>query len=252
MSVFNEYSTIYNLLYRDKDYRSETDFVHRILQKNNIKTVLEYGSGTGIHGCLLVDKGYSVTGVELSKGMFEQAKQRITEQKKERNFSIYNGDIRTFTVDSKFDAVISLFHVISYLTENDDVIKTFVNAATHLKQGGMFLFDVWYLPAVLTLHPQNKIKKAESEEYLLHRITEPVILFNSNIVEVNFKSFITDKRTANSSMIEEKHFMRYFSTPEIHLFASIAGFEVIESKEFLTSNTPSENTWGVYFILRKK
>ena len=252
MSVFNEYSTIYNLLYTDKDYPHEVEYIHNILQKYGTKNVLEYGSGTGIHGCLLVDKGYSVSGVELSKGMFEQAKKRIADQKKESSFSINNGDIRTFTIDKKFDAVISLFHVISYLTENNDVVRTFRNAATHLKQGGIFLFDVWYLPAVLTLHPQNKIKKIESDEYLLHRITEPVILHDKNVVEVHFKSFLTDKKTNKSSMIEEKHFMRYFSTPEIHLFASLSGFEVIESEEFLTANTPSENTWGVCFILRKK
>jgi len=252
MSVFNEYSTIYNLLYTDKDYPSEVEYIHIILQKYGVKNVMEYGSGTGIHGCLLADKGYSVTGVELSKGMFEQAKKRIADQKKENCFSLINGDIRTFTVDKKFDAVISLFHVISYLTDNDDVVQTFRNAASHLKQGGIFLFDVWYLPAVLTLHPQNKIKKIESDDFLLHRITEPNILYNKNIVDVNFKSFLTNKKTNNSVLIEEKHFMRYFSTPEIHLFAGLAGFEVIESEEFMTSSAPSENTWGVCFILRKK
>jgi hypothetical protein len=138
------------------------------------------------------------------------------------------------------------------LTENADVVQTFKNAASHLKQGGVFLFDVWYLPAVLTLHPQNKIKKVESEDFLLHRITEPKILYNKNVVDVNFKSFLTNKKTNNSVLIEEEHFMRYFSTPEIHLFAELAGFEVIESEEFLTSNAPSENTWGVCFIMRKK
>ena len=105
---------------------------------------------------------------------------------------------------------------------------------------------------MLTLHPQNKIKKIESDDFLLHRITEPNILYNKNIVDVNFKSFLTNKKTNNSVLIEEKHFMRYFSTPEIHLFAGLAGFEVIESEEFMTSSAPSENTWGVCFILRKK
>ena len=46
----------------------------------------------------------------------------------------------------KVDAVVSLFHVVSYQTTNGRVLDMFRNARDHLEPGGLFLFDVWYGP----------------------------------------------------------------------------------------------------------
>ena len=45
--------------------------------------------------------------------------------------------------------------------------------------------------------------------------------------------------------------MRYFFPDEIDEFAEDSGFKVERSEEFLTGNVPSENTWGVCYLLRK-
>ena len=45
--------------------------------------------------------------------------------------------------------------------------------------------------------------------------------------------------------------MRHFSLPEIELFASKHHFQLLKSGEWLTNNSPSESTWGVYAILKK-
>ena len=45
--------------------------------------------------------------------------------------------------------------------------------------------------------------------------------------------------------------MRHFSIPEIALLAKTTHFELVHSEAFLTEENPSENTWGVCFILKK-
>jgi hypothetical protein len=45
--------------------------------------------------------------------------------------------------------------------------------------------------------------------------------------------------------------MRYFSLPEIELFAALSGFKILTCKEMGTENEPNEKTWGVLFILQK-
>jgi hypothetical protein len=45
--------------------------------------------------------------------------------------------------------------------------------------------------------------------------------------------------------------MRHFSIPELTFIANQMGFVVEHTEEFLTKNTPSHNTWGVCFVLRK-
>ena len=46
--------------------------------------------------------------------------------------------------------------------------------------------------------------------------------------------------------------MRHFSIPEIEYFAESNNFQVLKAEELLTGNEPSENTWGVCFVLKKK
>ena len=254
MEVFGKYSELYNLLYYDKDYSQEVDYVIKKLDEYNCpsKKILEFGSGTGIHGCLLAEKGFEINGVELSENMFQNAKTYIEKKGLTQKFKIYCDDISKFVSNEKFGAVISLFHVISYLNTNEAILKTFENASFQLEKGGLFIFDIWYAPAVLTLKPQNKIKEIENDILKLFRFTEPQSRFNDNIVDVNFKILIYDKQTNKISYLEEKHSMRYFSIPEITLIANLNEFEVLKAEEFLTGKAPSENTWGVCFILRKK
>ena len=47
MSVFNKYSRYYDVLYRDKSYDDEVDFVDGLVQKycSGAKTMLEMGAG---------------------------------------------------------------------------------------------------------------------------------------------------------------------------------------------------------------
>ena len=142
-AVFNAYSRYYDLLYRDKDYDAETNYITELLERFGVsgKRILEFGSGTGKHGRLLAAHGYEVTGIERSAEMVAQADVVP-------GFSCQQGDICTVQLGQTYDAVLSLFHVVSYQTTNDAVQAVFARAAEHLEAGGLFVFDVWYSPAV--------------------------------------------------------------------------------------------------------
>ena len=79
MKAFGGYARYYDLLYRDKDYLGETEFVERLIQRHSpgARRILELGCGTGIHAVMLAEKGYEVTGLDLSEGMLEVAAQRV-------------------------------------------------------------------------------------------------------------------------------------------------------------------------------
>ncbi len=69
--LFERYAAYYDLLYRDKDYAAEVDYVLHTLHEAapHIKAVLELGCGTGRHARLLASRGLGVVGVERSKSM---------------------------------------------------------------------------------------------------------------------------------------------------------------------------------------
>jgi SAM-dependent methyltransferase len=245
-SVFNAYSRYYDLLYQDKDYVGETEYIQTLLSRHGIThgNLLEFGSGTGKHGCLLAARGYQVHGVERSAEMVAQAA-------KCDGFTSQQGDICTVHLGRTFNAVLSLFHVMSYQVSNDALLSVFARASEHLLFGGLFIFDVWYSPAVYAQRPEVRVKRMADDAVEITRIAEPKIYANENRVDVNYTVFARDVVTGEFSEFTETHPMRHFSIPELDNLATLCGFERVNAEAFLTGDQPSENTWGVCVTWRK-
>lgn len=250
MSVFNEYARYYDLLYRDKDYAGETDYVHNIIQRQSpgAKTILNLGCGSGRHDRCLTDRGYAVTGVDLSKEMLTSAREAATGN---GALEYVQGDVRSVRLGKTFDVVISLFHVMSYQISNDDLMAALATAHSHLKPGGTFIFDCWYGPGVLTDRPSVRVKELEDKVINVTRIAQPVMHPNENVVDVNYRVFLRDKASGNVREINETHRMRYLFFPEVDLMLTSSGFKPQMSEEWLTSAPLSMASWNALFTARK-
>ena len=252
MSVFKKYASVYDLLYKDKDYEKEAMHVAEILNKygnGKIKEVLNLGCGTGRHDHILSGMGYNMTGVDMSEEMVEIANKpsslpsplnkgegvgslSIFKGKglgiglNGNGSSFYVGDIRTIDLKRKFDAVISMFHVMSYQNGDTDVIAVFNNVYRHLNKGGIFVFDCWYADAVLAERPEKRTKVVENDELLVTRHAVPVMHEDTRIVDVNYEIKVTEKTTGITEIFHETHNMRYFSVKEFKKFAEFTGLSV--------------------------
>lgn len=248
MATFQQYSTYYDLLYKDKNYREESQYAIKKIKQfaSNATQMLELGSGSGSHARYFCEAGFEVTGIERSPEMVAIAK-----AKKIIGFNPIVGDISSYEVPQQFDVAISLFHVISYLSQNDALIDCFKMTHKHLNSDGIFMFDIWYSPAVYHQKPETRIKRLENDGIEIVRLAESEMESDANVVAVNFEVIIKDKATHITESITEKHLMRHFSIPEIKMLAAFTGFEVLLAEEFLTENVPSEDTWGVCFVLKK-
>lgn len=244
--VFEEYAGFYDLIYSEKRYEEEAAYIIKLLNKNGVSrgsTILELGTGTGRHAEILARESFYVTGIERSQEMIEKCSTS-------EHFSVVEGDILHTRVGSDFDAALALFHVMSYLTTNDEIFQVLTNVKSQLKVGGIFLFDAWYTPAVLTQQPELRVKRFESEDISLLRIAEPTVDFSANLVSIDYSFFGRNKRLGKTFEFSEQHLMRHFSSPEVDLMARASGFELILAEEFLTSNPPGQQSWGTLFGLR--
>lgn len=247
MSVFGAYSNYYNLLYRDKDYAAEVEYLHGLIQTHcpTAHELLDLGCGTGRHDLLLARMGYSVTGVDRSEEMLSAARSLPA------SLTFHHGDIRTIRLGRNFDAVISLFHVMSYQTTNEDLAAAFATAKAHLGPGGIFIFDCWYGPAVLTDRPVPRVKRLSDDATVITRFAEPIMNPNENTVDVNYQVMVRQAMTGSVDELHETHRMRYLFAPEVEYFAVQAGFEMVTSCEWLTGRQPGFTTWNVCFICRQ-
>lgn len=252
METFQDYAYYYNAFYKDKDYAKEARQIDEILKKygKNIHSVINYGCGTGKHDIELSRIGYSCTGIDLSETMIEVAKQNSKNEEKKIDFSV--ADIRKFEPEKKYDAVISLFHVMSYQNSNEDIRAAFQSARKALERDKLFLFDLWYGPGVLTDPPVVRVKEVEDDQYRLIRIARPVMYDERNIVDVNYEVLIIDKRTNITKTIKEVHSMRYFFRPELEILLQQAGFELMMNIDCNTLEETDYNSWTSYFIAKAK
>lgn len=252
--VFNAYANYYDLLYKDKDYIAESEYIDSLIKKNSVKAnnILELGCGTGAHAEHLARMGYTVHGVDMSKEMLARAEMRkagLPADIADRlSFSL--GDARSVRTEQTYDVIISLFHVMSYQTTNADLSSTFKTASVHLSSGGYFLFDYWYGPAVLSLKPEVRVMRLEDESIKVTRIAEPILDSVKNTVEVNYDVQIENKISSEHSRVNESHKMRYLFQPEIEKYAEI-DFELKEHFAWMKYTQPTTNDWAALTILEK-
>ena len=251
---FGEYSKYYDLLYKDKNYSAEVMFVLAKLAENGISaptTLLDLGCGTGRHALEMSSRGVEVTGVDLSEHMLQSGRAMMANAKLPNCPELLFGDARTVRLEKKFDAVTSLFHVISYQTTELDALALLTTAWEHLMPGGVFLFDFWFGAGVLSDPPTYREKIMEDAHTHVLRTATPVHRIEQNIVEVNYNISLTDKTNSLTSQLVEKHTMRYWFLPELSYLAKNVGFTVRQSGSWLSNHPVHLSTWNGWLLLQR-
>lgn len=255
MKVFDFYSAYYDLIYRDKDYAGEAAYIAGLLRGQGLDEghLLEMGCGTGVHAYHLARMGYNVHGIDLSEKMVARAneKRKTDYRDADDRLRFETGNVGSYRAGRTFDAAISLFHVMSYQTGNAQLEAAFATAAAHLQPGGIFVFDFWYGPAVLTDLPHRRVRELEDDAISLVRTAEPVMHPNENVVDVNYQVAVRNKESGETSEIKETHRMRYLFLPELTGLAERHGFSVAGAHEWMSGAPLSFTSWNGVMICRK-
>ncbi|MEM3549517.1 MAG: methyltransferase domain-containing protein [Candidatus Bathyarchaeia archaeon] len=250
MSFGYIYSKYYDLLYMDKDYERECEFIEEALRRYSllkpVKKILDVGFGSGGHMIPLAKKGYWIFGIDKSEYMVRIAEEKI--RKSKINAKLITADASDFKLDVQFDACISMFAVVNYIIQTDDLIKAFRNIRRHLKKNALFIFDFWYGPAVLTTKPSSRVKVVDREGLKVIRTVVPELdTFNSIVKSNYYLVAIVDGKVKDE--VKEVHVLRYLFPQELTHYLDEAGFKVLKFCEFpYLDKPPSENTWNVATI----
>ncbi len=140
--MFDRSAHVYDLLYSFKDYEGEArDIAALILERNpTADSLLDVACGTGMHLAHLRATFPDVAGVDVEPGMLDEAHERLPD------VPLALGDMRTFDLGRRFDAVSCLFSSIGYLAEVADLQRAVARMAAHLAPGGVLVIDGWIRP----------------------------------------------------------------------------------------------------------
>ena len=251
MSNFGAYAQYYDTLYQEKDYEAECDFLEQIFQaygSGPVRRILDLGCGTGGHAIPLARRGYAVVGVDRSESMLRIARSKTAKMGLSIDFR--QGDIRDVNLDQTFDTVIAMFAVVSYQITNADLTAAFRTARRHLRPGGLFVFDAWFGPTVLTQRPTDRYKIIESGNERIIRFVHAELDAVAQTVMVNYK-VLHLKEGQVIDEVDETHPMRFLFAQEIAYFLETNGFELLKLCPFMALDRGlNEQDWNVTTIAR--
>lgn len=249
MSFQEEYSELYDLFYKNKNYAAEVNYLLSICAQAKLKpqNLLELGCGTGSHTKEFLNAGLQISAMDLSSSMLAVAKRKNANSKVE----FWQSNILEFSTNQKFDLSVCLFHVFNYLSGPSDWKQLFNKIQATLRPNGLFIFDIWYGPAVIHQRPTQTIKTVENDNFKVVRTAKPEWLCNDDKVIVHFHLDVFDKIQKTSRTLYEEHRITYAFLPELKFLIEQSGLDLYGAYAWMELVAPSLDSWSVTVVVRK-
>lgn len=225
ISYLDKSAEFYDVL-NEKKSLATNQVIEKILKKHKVKTVLDVTCGTGSQVFFLAKHGYQVTGSDISPKMLAVAKNKAKKEKLKIKF--IESDMRTVKV-GKFDAVLSIFNAVGYLTKAG-FEKAMRSVHANLNDGGLFVFDNFNLNyllknnniANLTIDWIEKLDKKQIRYIQYSTITQDGVL-------ASYTTSYEQKGDTNSRMSQDVQTLQVYSAQQLKTMLQKTGFKVIET-----------------------
>jgi ubiquinone/menaquinone biosynthesis C-methylase UbiE len=242
MGAYGKFARFYDKMRTDVPYETGAEYLFSIWRKLGItpKSVLDLGCGTGSASLILSERGFDVTGIDLSEAMIKIAKSKTKKVK----FLV--GDMRTLKLEKKFDVVVCLCDSLNYLLKESEIKETFKRVYGVLKKGGAFIFDVNTIYKITT----SWLSKGCTDFDYMHVCWQNNVdrEMNSNRVVVDF--FVKEKN-GKFDHFQEIHGERGYPLEFLKKTLEKTGFRLEGYWDAFTFNPPKKTSKRVYFAAVK-
>ena len=144
----------------------EVDGVVELLGLRPGARILDLACGHGRHAIPLAERGFQVTGYDLSQVFLDRAETESRAAGVEVRW--LRGDMRELRFDGEFDAVINLFTAFGYFEDPEDDLKTLEGVRRALEPGGQFLLEALHRDALLARFQPRIADKTPNGTVVLH------------------------------------------------------------------------------------
>ena len=247
MNFAAEYARTYDEINQDKNYEAEVKFVEKQIGRAGVsannESLLDLGCGTGRH-LEFFDRSFTeIVGVDRSAAMCQIASERLPRAE------IHVSDIKSLTLERRFDVIVSLFDVLSYQISSVDVLRYLRAVKEHLNPSGLAVIDFWHLPGLITQPPAVRSRSWKHQGLSITRISSPVVDWVSATTSVEIRTLVTKDKTVVTDTTEN-HTMRAFLIDEVNMYANAVGLEVVSSGGWMTEGQATDADWHAFVTLR--
>lgn len=215
----------YEALYTGKSYQHEMGLVDVVLdrrlgpagpgKRKPARRVLEIGCGPGLRLAVLrqMHGKYEPEGLDHDPAMLALAERRV------RGVPLHRGDMRTFTLETRYDAVLALFGVIGYMGDVGELTKALATMREHLEPRGVLLLEPWLTPDIV----KDRFLRADAAKRTgleVTRMNYTRVVGNKSLLDVHY--LIGDETGVRH--VEERREMTLFTHDEYREALREAGF----------------------------
>lgn len=207
-------SPFYHILYKNRDKREAIGFIDTLLNKLSPKinaSILDLACGKGRFAVYLANKGYNITGVDLSEESIKYAQQFEKE-----NLSFFTHDMRQLFRINYFDFVFNFFTSFGYFDQEKDDLKALKNVSKGLKKEGIFVLDFFNSVWVREQLIGEEEKVIDNIHFRLKKFIQDQYVFKKIVFEFNDQEHQFQER------------VRLFELADFEQLFQMAGLKIIE------------------------
>ncbi|WP_019242667.1 MULTISPECIES: class I SAM-dependent DNA methyltransferase [Bacillus] len=247
---YQRFAFVYDALMQDVPYEKWIERFMEKMQAYNIKgkKVLDVACGTGEFTIRLAEKGYNVTGVDLSEEMLAIAKVKADQH--QINVPFFHQNMIELSLGDKFDSIVVFCDSLNYLEEEEQVQETFRQIYEHLNHGGLFMFDV---------HSIYKMEHIFANATFADVTDDVSYIWNSfegkerYSVDHELTFFVkVDEESDLFERFEEDHYQRTYPIETFINWLQQIGFTVKEVLADLENHEPQAESERIMFVAVKE
>jgi ubiquinone/menaquinone biosynthesis C-methylase UbiE len=183
--IYDQIAQYYDLIVKEhSNIEPEINFLKGIFEKYKISSVLDIACGSGRHSIQLAQEGFSVTGVDRSSLLIEQAK--IKADNLDITFDVQ--DVANFQFQKKFDAAICMWSTFGELP----YIEMLLQLQKIIKDNGILIIDSKYWETIPKSGNKSKEKSIQQGDLQISWKIDDSFNDNQRIRQINY--IIGDKR----------------------------------------------------------
>ncbi len=247
MPIYGKFSQVYDLFMEETPYEEWVAYIEAIWRREGTmpSLVAELACGTGSITIPLAQKGYEMTGIDLSEEMLTQAKQKAYEQ--EVDILFLNQDMRAFELYGTMDSILCVCDGLNYILEEDELLAIFRLVKNYLNPGGTFIFDMNTLYKFEHILGDNTFTEtSEDAAYIWENYFDEETQINEYYV--NF--FVKQETTEKYERFEECHYERGYTRETIENLLTQAGLTLLHAYDATTFEKAKEESSRIYFVAR--
>lgn len=226
----------------DLDYEKIYKFIREVLGKKSLEPelVLEMACGTGgLTEKLVID--YKVHAFDLSDDMLSVCENKI----RSKNLKLFKQNMAGFSAPASYDAIFSVGDSLNYVTDVKDFEAAIKSSYNHLKEGGIFIFDLNTEYKFKNIPPVT-VDEVEDVLYIWENIYDEKEKLNT--YGVNFFRNIKDN---DYKRFYEEHLERAYDLSFVKNLLEKIGFKDIEVYDDYEFKEVSDETSRYTFIARR-